>query len=72
MQKACFSLHIFKIFSLALLGIISHFKLFLYELFLPIYLLYYVTFLQVSTKPIQAVLKTNSNNIIGNMYNYFF
>ena len=26
---------------------------------LPIYLLYYVTFLQVSTKLIQAVLKTN-------------
>ena len=35
-QKACFSLHIFKIFSLA----ISHFKTLLYELFLPIYLLY--------------------------------
>ena len=38
----------------------------------PIYLLYYVTFLQVSTKLIQAVLKTNWNNVIGNMYNYFF
>ena len=35
------SLYIFsKFFSLASLGIISHFKLFLYELFLPIYLLY--------------------------------
>ena len=66
-------LYIFsEFFSLASLGIISHFKLFLYELFRPIYLLYYVTFLQVSTKPIQAVFKTNSNNVIGNMYNYFF
>ena len=61
-----------KFFNLALLSIILHFKLFLYKLFLPIYLLYYVTFLQVSTKPIQAVFKTNSNNVIGNMYNYFF
>ena len=35
------SLYIFsKFFSLASLTIISHFKLFLYELFLPIYLLY--------------------------------
>ena len=57
-----------KMFSLSLLGIISHFKLLLYELFL----LCYVTFLQVSTKLIQAVLKTNwRNNVIGNMYNYF-
>ena len=38
----------------------------------PIYLLYYVTFLEVSTKLIQVVLKTNWNNVIGNMYNYFF
>ena len=33
----------------------------------PIYLLYYVTFLEVSTKLIQVVLKTNWNNVIGNM-----
>ena len=32
----------------------------------------YVTFLQVSTKLTQAVLKTNWNNVIENMYNYFF
>ena len=46
-------------------------SLLLNELFLPIYLLYYVTFLQVSTKLIQVVLKTNWNDVIGNMYNYF-
>ena len=71
------SLYIFsKFFSLTSLGIISHFKLLFYELLLiftvPIYLLYYITFLQVPTKLMQSVLKTNWYNVIGNMYNYFF
>ena len=50
-------------------------KFLLYELFLPIYLVYqyiYCTTSQVSTKLIQAVLKTDWNNVIGNMYNNFF
>ena len=79
MQKACFSLHIFKIFLPCFaqhnfsFHIIVIWTISTNIFTVPIYLLYCVTFLQVSTKLIQAFLKRNwRNNVIGNMYNYFF
>ena len=72
LQKACFPSHILNFFCLALLGILSSFRWLFLTLFLPVYLLSYFLsishWLQVSTKLIWAVLKTNWNNVIWNMY----
>ena len=72
LQKACFPSYISLFFCLPLLGILSSFRWLFLILFLPVYLLFYFLsishWLQVSTKLIWTVLKTNWNNVIWNMY----